>query len=196
MATLIRAIIYTRWARYLVAAAALFAATASGINAAVRFDIQHVSGTVKALYVDTDAETGAYKYNRLTLNETGTSYIFIRGQFTPALSEELFQPGTRVDLWYTQSPLNDPDVVAVSTTNGGAEQTMYVTDAYVRPQDRANGDLIQGGMFAGVGLLAIASALFLPSAARRRARAKKAAAAMSYGASVVGAPRRQRPSAS
>lgn len=195
MFTLTLAIIYTRWARYLVAAVALFAAAASGINAVARFDIQHSSGTVKALYVDTDAQTGVYKYNRLTLDETTTSYIFVRDQFTPALGEDIFQPGTRVDLWFTQSPLNDPDVVAVRRDDVGADPTMYVTGGYTHPQDRANGDLIQEGMFGGVGLLAIAAVVFLPASARRRARSKAGidVNGAGYGATVVGQPQRQRP---
>jgi hypothetical protein len=110
MLSLLRLLIFTRWGRYLIAGLLLFCAAGVTISAFVGTDIKTKSGTVAKWEQMVDSNTNAYRSSRLTLNGDSSPYEFVRSDFTPAFEEAQFALGSAVDIWYMQSPTNNPEL--------------------------------------------------------------------------------------
>jgi hypothetical protein len=169
MFSFIRLVVFTRWGRYLIAVILLFCATAVTISAFSGSTIKTKSGTIEKWEELVDANTNAYKSSLLTLSGDSTTYQFVRTDFTPAFQESEFAAGSPVDIWYTQSPANNPDLVAVQITDpqGGAA-LKFVTDAYVHPDTVRNSNLVLAGVFYVLTLVMVVVATVVPTASRRR----------------------------
>jgi hypothetical protein len=179
MFSLIRMLVFTRWSRYLIAGLLLFCAAAVTISAFVGTDIKTKSGTIEKWEELVDSNTNAYKSSLLTVNGDSSKYEFVRGDFTPSFQEAQFAAGSAVEIWYVQSPTNNPELVAVQITDSqtGAVQK-FVTDAYSHPDLRRNSNLILAAILYALTLAMVLVAALAPVRQQRR---------VSYGAAVVGA---------
>lgn len=192
MFSLIRLLILTRWFRYLIAGILFASAIGTTITAFDVTNIQMKSGTAATLADVVDAQTNTYQYSQLTLVGNSATYEFDRSKFTPALDNTRFVKGGKVDLWYVQTPFNNPSVVALQIYDEqGANPVKYVTADYTHPEDARNRNLIAPAVFLMLGLAAIAAAIFLPAA---RSSRRMPVPTPSYGASVLSAGQRPRSS--
>src|SRR5262249_17049116 len=152
-------LILTRWGRYLIAGLVLGCAVLVVVGAIVGTQTHTTSGTVGGITRVVDKSTGTYTESILTLEQESTRYRIDTTQFTPALTEEMLRAGIRVDMWYTQAPLNDPYVVAVRFASGsGTGTTQFVTNAYLHPDDVRTSNYLVAAIFAGIGIIALAAA--------------------------------------
>jgi hypothetical protein len=117
MFSLIRLLVFTRWGRYLIAGIVLFCAIAVTISAFTGSTIRTKSGTIEQWEELVDSNTNAYNYSLLTLSGDSQKYQFVRTEFTPAFQESEFAAGSSLNIWYTQSPFNNPDLVAIQVTD-------------------------------------------------------------------------------
>jgi len=199
---LLTEMISKRWMRYLAAALFSIGGVLIALQALIGMQIQMASGVIRTIEIRRDAQTGDYQEHLLTLDTTGnTHYVLEVGYFTPALAQDALREGERIDLWYEQTPLLDPDVVAIQTYDAaGGTPLKYVSDAYAHPENTRTSTLVTGGVFVLLGLLALAAAIWLPvrgesSAERKGSKsAEQPASPPRYGEWVVG-PSRQRSSA-
>ena len=190
MFSLIRLVVFTRWGRLLIALLLLGAAVATAITAFAVTNIHMTSGTAATLADVVDEQSNQYQHSELTLAGASATYEFDRPAFTPALDENSFIKGGKVDLWYVQTPLNNPSIVALQIYDEqGANPTKYVTDGYTNPEDARNGDLIPTAIFLVLGLAMVAVAFFVPTAVRSPANRPPTGG---YGASVLSAGQRPR----
>jgi hypothetical protein len=176
--SLFRLLVFTRWGRYLMAGLALFCAAGVTISAFTGSDIKTKSGTVARWEELVDSNTNAYKSSLLTLSGGSATYEFVRGDFTPSFEEAQFAEGSAVDIWYVQSPTNNPELVAIQITDSQSGATQkFVTDVYTHPDSLRNSNLVFAAVLYVLTLVIILVAAFAPVPQRRRA---------SYGAAVVG----------
>src|SRR6185437_7680611 len=112
MLSTIRLIIGTRWARFVLAAVALFCAIGVTASAVGTSSIKTKTGTIAHLSTTT-SDSGDYKYDTMQLAGDSASYQINRTQFTPSLGASQIAIGEAVTIWYIQSPLNDPSIVAI-----------------------------------------------------------------------------------
>jgi len=196
---LLKEMISKRWVRYLVAALFPLFGVLIALQALIGMRIQTASGVIRSVEIRRDSQSGAYQEHLLTLDAGATHYILRVNEFTPTLPDGALRAGERVDLWYIQVPLLDPDVVAIQTYDTvGGTLARYVTDADAHPQSTRSSNLITAGVFVLLGLLALAAALWLPvrgessaSAAERKGSklVEQAASPTRYGEWVVGPSR-------
>ncbi len=168
MLSTLRLIIGARWARFVLAIVAL--CCAGGVVASVyaTSPVMTRTGTIAHLSTITD-DSGAYKYDTVQLAGDSASYQINRAQFTPTLSANQFAIGEPVTIWYIQSPLNDPSIVAIQMPGASVGQsTKYVTDYYTHPNQSHTSNLILAAVFVLIALGAIAAGIFLPAASKPR----------------------------
>ncbi len=171
MLSTIRLIIGTRWTRFVVAAVALFCAVGVTASAVGTSAIKVKTGTIEHLSTTT-SDSGDYKYDTIQLAGDSASYQINRTEFTPDLNADQFAIGEPVTIWYNQSPLNDPSIVAIQMPGAsGVQLTKYVTDFYTHPDQSRTSNLILAAVFVLVALAAIAAGIFLPAASKPRKRA-------------------------
>lgn len=169
MLSTIRLIFGTRWARFVLAVVALLCA--AGVTASVfaTSAVMTRTGAIAHLGTITDANTGAYKYDVIQLAGVGASYHLDRTQFTPSLAAGQLTAGTTVEIWYTQSPLNDPYIIALQVSDAqNGTTTKYVTDFYTHPEDSRTPNLILAAFLVVIALALAAAGFFLPAAAKPR----------------------------
>lgn len=173
MFSLTRLLIFTRWGRYLIAAILLVVAVGIGISGLGAGNIQSKTGTLSDLRKLVD-DQGNYLYSELKMDGDSATYRIKRTDFSPALDSDKFFRGGTVDIWYTTSLFNPPQIVAIQLRDDTDQNpVMYVTDAYTHPDNVRNGNLVLAGI---VLLLAIAAGLAgaLAPIPSRRARAARA----------------------
>jgi hypothetical protein len=192
---LLKEMLSKRWVRYLVAALFCIFGVLLALQALIGMQIQTVSGVIRTIEIRRDAQSGEYKEHLLTLDSGNTHYTLEAGYFIPTLGEDTLREGEQIDLWYEQTPPFDPDIVAIQVYDvQGGPPTKYVTDAYAHPQNTRTSNLVTGGVFVLLGLLAIAAAIWLPmrdeSGGERKGGkpAEQLASAPRYGEWVVGPP--------
>jgi hypothetical protein len=111
--------------------------------------------------------------------------------FSPTLTEADLKSASRAKVWYIHEPFNDPSVVAIELgSDASAAPTKYVTDAYTNPGHLLTSNLLTGGVFFLVGLLAAPAGRFLPAPLSDRRKSLKQRSA---GALVVGVPSKRSP---
>jgi hypothetical protein len=193
--SLLRIMIDKRWVRYLVGVMFPLIGVLVGALAITGTAIHEVSGTIHTVVIERDSH-GAYQDHLITLDGATTHYNVGANYFTPALAEDVFGVGQRVDLWYEERPLFDPDVLALRVYDASGAATRYTTSAYTDPAGTRRGDLITAGVFVLLGVLALIAAIWLPvpGEAGRIAGPASGKAPANYGEMVVG-PRRQPPGA-
>lgn len=168
MLSTIRLIIGTRWARFVLAAVALVCAVGVTASAIGTSAIKTKTGNIAHLSTTT-SDSGDYKYDTIQLAGDSASYTINRTQFTLTLSADQFSIGEPVTIWYIQSPLNDPSIVAIQMPGAsGGQSTKYVTDYYTHPNQSHTSNLILVAVFGIVALAAIAAGIFLPAASKPR----------------------------
>jgi len=168
MLSTIRLIFGTRWARFVLAVVALFCAVGVTASALATSAIKTKIGTIERLRTTT-SDSGDYKYDTIQLAGDGASYTINRSQFTPTLNADQLASGEPVTIWYNQSPLNDPSIVAIQMPGAsGGQLTRYVTDFYTHPDQSRTSNLILAAVFAIVALAAILAGIFLPAASKPR----------------------------
>lgn len=162
MISFLRLTLFTRWGRYLIAGV-MFVLTLVFLVGVVHPATMHTkTGTVSELYDAVDEQTNAYVHNRLMLAGDSASYIFVRTDFTPQVTDTDFQRGETVDLWYTDGS-NEEDVVAMQLHSGSGAVTKYVTSAYTNPGGARTTNLILAILCALVGLGFVALGRFVPT---------------------------------
>ena len=168
MLSTIRLIIGTRWARFVLAAVALFCAVGVTASAIGTSAIKTKAGNIAHLSTTT-SDSGDYKYDTIQLAGDSASYTINRTQFTPTLNANQLAIGEPVTIWYNQSPLNDPSIVAIQMPGAsGGQLSKYVTDFYTHPDQSRTSNLILAAVFVIVALAAIAAGIFLPSRSKPR----------------------------
>lgn len=167
MISLTRLAISTRWGRYVIAAILLVVAVGIGISGLGAGDIQTKTGTLSDLQKLVD-DQGNYLYSELKMDGDSATYRIKRTDFTPALDSDKFFRGGTIDMWYTTSLLNPPQIIAIQLRDENDQNAvMYVTDAYTHPDNVRNGNLVLAGV---VLLLAVAAGLagaFMPIPGQR-----------------------------
>jgi|SRR5690349_3685524 len=185
MISLTRLLIFTRWGRYVIAAILLVVAVGIGISGLGAGNIQTKTGTLSDLQKLVD-DQGNYLYSELKMDGDSATYRIKRTDFSPALDSDKFFRGGTIDIWYTTSLANPPQIIAIQLRDENDQNAaMYVTDAYTHPDNVRNGNLVLAGI---VLLLAVAAGLagaFMPIPGQR-ARAALASS-MAY------APRQPQP---
>ncbi|HET8907060.1 MAG TPA: hypothetical protein VFN11_08855 [Ktedonobacterales bacterium] len=170
MLSMIRLIIGTRWARFVVAAVALFCAVGVSASVFATSKVSTKSGTIQHLGTVT-SDSGAYKYDTLQFSGDSATYQIDRTKFTPSLGTDQFTVGAAVRIWYTISPLNDPYVIAISFSGASSATPQYVTDFYTHPDDSRTSRLILAGVFVVVAIVAAIAGFTLPAPSRSRKEA-------------------------
>jgi hypothetical protein len=192
---LLQELIAKRWVRYLAAAIFIACGLLVGALALAGWRIQTVSGVVRTVKIERDAQTGDYQDHLLTLDGSPTAYTLTAGDFAPALPSDALRVAERVDLWYTQTPPFDPDVVALQIYDANGTPMQYTTSFYADPAGGRASNLVTAAAFILAGLLALVAAIWLPVRAEpgaARDSADRPAKQARYGESVVG-PRRTMP---
>lgn len=150
-----------------------------------------VSGTIRSVQIRTDSQTGEYQEHLIALDNGTTHYAIEVNYFTPTLSRNALTTGEQIDLWYEETPLLDPDVVALRIYDASGTPTKYTSSAYTDPVGARRTNLILAGSLVILGLLALAAARWLPTVgAEGKGPKASATTTTSYGQSVVGSPRR------
>lgn len=168
-----RLVLFTRWGRFLLGAVVLFCAVLVVVGQVAGSSVKTKTGTLASLTKIVDANTGAYKYSELKLTGDNTVYRIDRAAFNPPLSSEQFFLNGTVDIWYTQAPLNDPNIIAVQLRDQSDQNPVkYATDAYTHPEHSATSNFILAGVLVVVALILGALGLFAPTAARKKAPAR------------------------
>jgi hypothetical protein len=167
MISLTRLLIFTRWGRYVIAAILLVVAVGIGISGLGAGDIQTKTGTLNDLRKLVD-DQGNYLYSELKMDGDSATYRIKRTDFAPALDSDKFFRGGTIDIWYTTSLLNPPQIIAIQLRDENDQNAvMYVTDAYTHPDNVRNGNFVLAGI---VLLLAVAAGLagaFMPIPGQR-----------------------------
>jgi hypothetical protein len=193
--SLLRLMIDKRWVRYLVGVMFPLIGVLVGALAITGTMIHEVSGTIRTVVIERDSH-GAYQDHLISLDGATTHYNVGATYFTPPLAEDAFGVGQRVDLWYEERPLFDPDVLALRLYDASGAATRYTTSAYTDPEGTRQGNVITAGVFILLGLLALVAAIWLPvpREATQQVGPASGKAPVNYGELVVG-PRRQPPDA-
>lgn len=190
---LLEAMISKRWVRYLVAAGFSLFGILIGIQALIGMQIRTASGVVHSIQIKRDMQTGDYQEHLLTLDGSTMHYAVEADAFTPPLPAGALQEAERVDLWYVQVPLFDPEVVALQVYDpAGGAPTKYTTQAYTNPEGARSSNVVTSGVFLLIGLLALVAAIWLPvraEANESRTPADQQAGPPRYGEWVVGPDR-------
>lgn len=186
---LLQEMIEKRWVRYLVGVLSPLIGILLAAQALLGMQIYSVSGTVSSVAIKTDSSSGEYKEHLIALVGSTTHYSVEATYFTPTLAQDALAAGEPVEFWYEQTPLLDPDVVALQIDDASGTSTKYVSNAYTDPLGTRAGNLITAGVFVLLGLLALAAGIWLPSKGEDEAPTKPAQAKTGYGQSVVGPPR-------
>jgi hypothetical protein len=196
----LRMLVTTRWPRYLMAGVCIFAAVASVVGALAAREMKQVSGTIASVTRTTDSQSDDYKFDAVLLAGSSQTYDVDVTQFSPSLSSGSLQPSTPVRFWYTQSPLGDPNVVALLFTASAAAAAsttapQYLTDAYTHPEHLLTSNILFAGLCVVFAALAFAAGRFLPAPeSDAKKKRKEAERTRSYGDLVVG-PRQAPPPA-
>jgi hypothetical protein len=186
---LLNEMIEKRWVRYLVGALFPVLGVLLGAQALFGMQMHTASGTIRSIAIETHSSSGKYQDNMIALAGGTTHYRVEVNSFTPALSQDGFSVGQHIDLWYEQTPLFDPDVVALHIYDASGTPTSYVSHAYTDPVGTRSTNLITAAVFVLLGLLALAAGLWLPTKGETGEQETPAQAKTSYGQSVVGPPR-------
>ncbi len=191
---LLEEMISKRWVRYLVAVGFSLCGILIGVQALIGMQIRTASGVVASVQIRRDMQTGDYQEHLLTLEGSTTHYAVRADEFTPPLPAGTLQEAERVDLWYVQVPLFDPEVVALQVYDpAGGAPTKYATQAYTHPEGVRSSNVVTSGVFLLIGVLALVAAMWLPvraEANEARTPADQQAGPPRYGEWVVG-PGRQ-----
>ena len=181
-----RMLVSTRWPRYLAAGIFLLGAALSTVGAFAERDVKQVVGVVASNTVTNDSQNGAYQYNTVVLAESSQQYQVNVTQFSPALTTATLPQGTAVTLWYSQSPLNDPSVIAVALISTAGVSPTFVTNAYTHPDDQLTSNLIFGAVCVVIAVLAFLAGLFLPASESDAKKREKSKPPISCGEMVIG----------
>jgi hypothetical protein len=190
---LLRMMIDKRWVRYLVGVMFPLLGVLVGAQALAGTTLHEVSGAIHTVVIQRDSH-GAYEDHLLTLDGATTHYDVEVDAFTPTLAPDAFAVGQRVDLWYAERPLFDPDVYALQLYDTSGVATRYTTSAYTDPAGARRGNLITAGVFIALGLLALVAAIWapVPGGEDHHDQPASGKAPANYGELVVGPPRRPR----
>jgi hypothetical protein len=194
--SLLRMMIDKRWVRYLVGVMFPLIGVLIGAQALGGTSVHAVSGTIRTVEIRHDSH-GDYQEHLIALNGATTHYIVEVNYFTPTLAEGAFAVNQRVDLWYVERPLFDPDVLALQLYDASGVAAKYTTSAFTDPAGTSRGNLITAAVFIALGLLALIAAIWLPVPGEASRRGPSAGSThgktpANYGEMVVG-PRRQPP---
>ena len=173
MISTIRLVLFTRWGRFLLGAVVLLCAGLVIVGQIAGSTVKTKTGTLASLTKIVDSSTGAYQYSELKLTDDSTVYRIDRTAFNPPLSADQFYINGTVDIWYTQAPLNDPNIIAIQLRDQNDQNPVkYATDAYTHPEHNATSNYILASGLVVVALILGALGLFAPTAARRKAPAR------------------------
>jgi hypothetical protein len=167
MISLTRLAISTRWGRYVIAAILLVVAVGIGISGLGAGNIQTKTGTLNDLQKLVDNQ-GNYLYSELKMDGDSATYRIKRTDFTPALDSDKFFRGGTIDMWYTTSLLNPPQIIAIQLRDENDQNAvMYVTDAYTHPDNVRNGNLVLAGIVLVLAIAAGLAGAFMPVPGQR-----------------------------
>jgi hypothetical protein len=156
MISLTRLLIFTRWGRYVIAAILLVVAVGIGISGLGAGNIQSKTEQFSSGR-DVTTDSNSYLYSEITFQGDSATYRINLKTFTPSLTQDRFITDGTVDIWYTSSLFDPPQIIAIQLRDDSDQNAvMYVTDAYTHPENVRNGNLVLAGI---VLLLAVAAGL-------------------------------------
>lgn len=147
-----------RWGWIIAGAIVIIIGGAFFLSAHVLKPVE-IDGSISDYKEFTDASTGAYHRNELTLSGSSTTYTLYKNKFHPALPEQVFDQGT-VNIWVDEG---NTEVIAITLYDKNDQNPVkYTTDDYDHPENALGSGRLAGGLIFGGGAIIFAIALAWP----------------------------------
>lgn len=190
MISLIRAVVFRRWGRYLLAVMFLVGAILVGVMAFANTTYYTKTETLSDAAAIVDKDSGAYQYSELTFSGDPATYQLTESDFSPKLTDDAWVKAGTVDFSYSKPLTGDPQIVAITLRDEqDANPVKYVTHMYTNPVEERNNYFLGSGLCVLLAILLFAAGRFLPVVTVRR---KAAPAPVGVAVGSQGAPPSER----